>query len=284
MSKSIFYSALLILVTSCEFLGGSSPKKNSKVVARVYDAKLHQEDMQGLFPENLSYEDSIVLTRNFINSWAKQQLLFRKSKVNMPTENNAMEALVAKYRQDLFINTFKEALIKQKLDTVVLKEQLLSYYESNKESFKLNEVLIQFKFVKISKKQKDRNRWKRLLRSNKPADLQLLAESEAQFQDSFLNDSVWVSYKKVAEELPILGGLKVPSWVRPDAFFQKSDSEGLYYIHIKELRTKNEIAPLEYIEETLQEMILHQRKLKLVHTIEDVLVDDAIKNKQFEIY
>jgi hypothetical protein len=202
----------------------------------------------------------------------------------MPTENNAMEALVAKYRQDLFINTFKEALIKQKLDTVVLKEQLLSYYESNKESFKLNEVLIQFKFVKISKKQKDRNRWKRLLRSNKPADLHLLAESEAQFQDSFLNDSVWVSYKKVAEELPILGGLKVPSWLRPNAFFQKSDSEGLYYIHIKELRTKNEIAPLEYIEETLQEMILHQRKLKLVHTIEDVLVDDAIKNKQFEIY
>jgi hypothetical protein len=284
MSKSIFYSALLILVTSCEFLGSGTPTKSSKVVARVHDAKLHQEDMQGLFSENLSYEDSIVLTRNFINSWAKQQLLFRKSKVNMPTENNAMEALVAKYRQDLFINTFKEALIKQKLDTVVLKQQLLSCYESNKESFKLNEVLIQFKFVKISKKQKDRNRWKRLLRSNKPADLHLLAESEAQFQDSFLNDSVWVSYKKVAEELPILGGFKVPSWVRPNAFFQKSDSEGLYYIHIKELRTKNEIAPLEYIEETLQEMILHQRKLKLVHTIEDVLVDDAIKNKQFEIY
>ena len=284
MSKSIVYTALLILVSSCGFLGGDTSKKNSKVVARVYDSKLYEEDMQAVFPENLSYEDSIVLSRNFINSWAKQQLLFRKSKVNMPTENIEMEELVAKYRQDLFINTFKEALIKQKLDTVVQKEQLLAYYESNKESFKLNKVLIQFKFVKIPKNHKDKKQWKRLLRSNKHIDLQLLAESEEQFQDSFLNDSVWVSYKKVLKELPVLKDLKTTSWMRPNSFFQKYESDGLYFIYVKELRRKNEIAPLEYIEKTLQEMILHQRKLELVHTIEDVLVDDAIKNKQFEIY
>jgi hypothetical protein len=55
-------------------------------------------------------------------------------------------------------------------------------------------------------------------------------------------------------------------------------------VYIKEVLSKNEIAPVRYISKIIKEMILHKRKIDLVNTIEEVLVDDAIKNKQFEIY
>ena len=55
-------------------------------------------------------------------------------------------------------------------------------------------------------------------------------------------------------------------------------------MYILDVINRNEIAPLRYIARTVQEMIVHKRKLELINNVENVLVDDAIKNEQFEIY
>ncbi len=284
MNKTIIYIATFVLITSCNFFGGNSSSKKEKVIAKVYETKLYEEDFQRIFPKNISKKDSAVVARNLINSWAKQQLLLLKSKVNMPSENVELENLVIKYREDLFINSFKEALIKQKLDTIVTKEQIVSYYNENKESFKINEELLKFKYIRIEKNNKNKSQLRRLLVSNGKNDLYLLSEEEAQFSSSFLSDSIWIRYKDVLNKLPILKNHKKEKLIKPSNFIQKTDSLGLYYIYIKEVLSKNEIAPVRYISKIIKQMILHKRKLELVNTIEEVLVDDAIKNKQFEIY
>jgi hypothetical protein len=46
----------------------------------------------------------------------------------------------------------------------------------------------------------------------------------------------------------------------------------------------NEIAPKSYITPAIKQMILHQRKLLLLRNIEETLIKDATKKKQFEIY
>jgi len=284
VNKILAYITLFIIASSCGFFEGDSSLKGSKIVARVYEANLYQEDLARIFPKNISKKDSTVVARNLINSWAKQQLLVLKSEVNMPSENKELENLVSKYREDLFINSFKEALIKQKLDTIVTKEQVISYYNENKESFKINEELLKFKYIQIQKDNKNKSKLKRLLTSNGQNDLYLLSEEEEQFSSSFLSDSIWIRYKDVLNKLPILKTYNKEKLLKSSNFVQKSDSLGLYYVYIKEVLSKNEIAPVRYISKIIKEMILHRRKIDLVNTIEEVLVDDAIKNKQFEIY
>jgi hypothetical protein len=43
-------------------------------------------------------------------------------------------------------------------------------------------------------------------------------------------------------------------------------------------------APIEYVLPTLRQIIINQRKLKLIGQLKNEIVNDAIKNKKFEIY
>lgn len=281
MNKLFFFIAICSVTISCSLFDSKDSENESKVIARVYDKKLYQKDLEQLFPKNMSKEDSIVVARDFINSWAKQALLLKKAVLNLPEQNEDLEKLVAKYRQDLFINSFKDALIKQKLDTVITNLQIEEYYKNNKESFRINENLIRFKYVKITKKNKDKSRFKKLLISKGRNDLQLLDESKDAFLASFLADTVWVRYSNVKNSIPVLNSAES---LTKEQLYEHTIGDTVYYIYINDLKRKNDIAPVRYMAPTIRKMLLHKRKLDLVTTVEEVLVDDAKKDKQFEIY
>ncbi|WP_139959147.1 hypothetical protein [Flavicella sediminum] len=284
MVKNLCTILVVLLATACGLTEDTSDKKTTKAVARVNDAVLYQEDLATIIPKGISKGDSVVVVREFINSWAKEELLLAKSKLNMPAQNERLEALVKKYEKDLFINSFKEALLKQQLDTIVNHEQIAAYYEKNKESFRINEELLKFKYIHLDPKNKNKYKLRNLLISKGANDLQLLDEAEDQMLSSFLSDSIWIRYADVLNKLPVLKSTSKKTLIKKNAFLQKVDSTGLYYVYIKEVMQKNEIAPIRYIAGIIRKMILHQRKLELVNTVEKVLIDDAIKNKQFEIY
>ena len=50
---------------------------------------LFKEDLNFLLPKNIDENDSIVLTRSIINSWAIQQLLLKKAAENTSQNDNA---------------------------------------------------------------------------------------------------------------------------------------------------------------------------------------------------
>lgn len=274
----------LLLIASCQFFDSANAEKKSRVIARVNDVQLHEDDLQKVFPHNVPKKDSIVIARDFINNWAKEQLLLEKSILNLPEENENLNELVEKYRKDLFINSFKEALIKQRLDTVVTEQEIVSYYKKNKENFRTNEELIKFRFVKVKQGDKNISRLKRLLVSNGKNDLQLLDEQSALFEDYFLSDSIWIRSLDFFNKVPAFREEYKLTNLQPYRLLQKNIEGSTSLVYINEVLQKNEIAPIRYISGVIKTMILHQRKLQLVETIEKVLIDDAIKNKQFEIY
>lgn len=284
MSKSIIYILILFSVSSCDFFQKKSEKKDSKIIARVYNYNLYEEDLRRVFPSNVEKKDSLEVVENLIQAWAKQKLLLKKSEVNMPSENKELDILVEKYREDLFINSFKKALISKELDTVVTHDELVAYYEENKLSFKINEELVKFKYIAVSPKDKKRTAYKRLFLSKARNDLFLLDEAQNNLESSFLSDSLWIRYRDVQRKLPVLEKYDNRKVLKKNFFLAKTHKGTLYYIYIKDVLQRNEIAPLRYIASTIEKMVVQQRKLQLVHKVEEVLIDDAIKNKQFEIY
>jgi hypothetical protein len=274
----------LLIVASCHFFDSANAEKKSRVIARVNDVQLYEDDLQKVFPHNIPKKDSIVIARDFINNWAKEQLLLEKSILNLPEENENLNELVETYRKDLFINSFKEALIKQRLDTVVTEQEIISYYNKNKENFRTNEELIKFRFVKVKQGDKNISKLKRLLVSNGKNDLQLLDEQSALFEDYFLSDSIWIRSLDFFNKVPTFREQHKITTLQPYRLLQKNIEGSTSLVYINEVLQKNEIAPIRYISGVIKTMILHQRKLQLVETIEKVLIDDAIKKKQFEIY
>jgi hypothetical protein len=55
-------------------------------------------------------------------------------------------------------------------------------------------------------------------------------------------------------------------------------------VEIKNFVGINNQAPFTYVLPTLKQIIINKRKLKLVNQLKSEIVNDAIENKNFEIY
>ena len=55
-------------------------------------------------------------------------------------------------------------------------------------------------------------------------------------------------------------------------------------MQVKDVLEIGQQAPLAYVTPTLRQIIINKRKLKLVNQLKSEIVNDALRNKKFEIY
>ena len=282
MKQLVGYIFLFFVLQSCNYF--TIKDDTQEAIARVNNTYLYKKDLKNVVPLDVAKNDSILLVNNFINNWIKQQLLLSKAQLNLESKANEFEGLVKKYREDLFINSYKEAVVKQYLDTTITENDIEEFYAKNNQNFKLNEELLRLKFIKIGKDVYNKKELIKLFKSSKKRDLDSLHAAELSLKSHHLNDSVWVKYTDLVSKVAILKNEDKEQLLKKDNFIQKEDSLSLYLVTIKEVLKRNETAPKSYITPTIKQMILHQRKLLLLRNIEETLIDDARKKQQFETY
>ena len=280
--KNFLFILIILLVFSCESIG--LQQKNvviEKPIATVFDKDLFKKDIELLLPNNVGKEDSILLIRNIINSWAIKELLLKKAEQNnSQNENSQINTLVSEYRQALLINGYKERVVKQQLDTIVAIEDIENYYLSNRKNFKLNEELIKVRYLHFSNDLIDKKEVSKFFKKGSLKDLEELELRQLSFKSMMLNDSVWTPLENVLLKTPF----SRENLLKKYKFIQKEDSLGLYLVKVIDVLLRNDIAPLNYVKSTIKQIILHQRKLELIRDIEKIIVNDAIQNKNFKIH
>lgn len=283
--RKIVIPFLTLLFISCEFLQLKPSKENKIVIASVGEVELYESDIEGVVPYGVSTKDSIVLAKSYINSWAKQQLLLQKSLENVSKVNsNEIDELIDKYRESLYVNSYKESLIKQQLDTIVKPIEIVRYYKNNKENFKLNEELFKINFIYFGQDFLDKEQVIERFKSNNNEDLELLENQTINFKDYDLRDTSWITYDEFLEKIPPFSGIPKEKLLKVSKFIQTEDSLGVYLVAVKDILKRNKIAPLSYIKENIKQLVLHKRKLQLIRDIEKTLINDAIKNNNFKEY
>ncbi|MGJ8744547.1 hypothetical protein [Polaribacter sp.] len=272
----------IVCLSSCKYFKIQEKENNtSEIVAIVNTEKLFKKDLLTNLPKNIHKQDSLILVNSYIQDWAIKQLLLSKAKDNNTEEDNLkINNLVKDYKESLLINNYKEQLIKQQLDTVVSDEKIAIYYANNRGNFKLNEELVKVKYLHFSENIKNKNEFIKLFKSEKIEDLESLEKQQLSFKFHQFNDSVWTQLDKVLLKLPF----SKEKLLKKTKFIQEQDSLGLYLVAIKDVLTRDSIAPLGYIRSNIKQMILHKRKIELIRDIEKIIVKDATKNNNFKIY
>lgn len=286
MKKAISFILILIVVFSCKYLGIEQKNTREEApIAMVYDSYLYLDDIKNLIPDNINKQDSVLLVKSLINRWAKQELLLYNATLNFTIdEAEQYDRLVQDYRQSLLINGYKERLVKQKLDTAISREEILKYYDLNKNNFKLNEELLKIKYLHFGKDLLDQKELINLFKSDDLEDMHSLENQGLNFKEISLNDSTWVKLEDVLLKISKFREIPKETLLKKTKFLQKEDSLGLYLVSVKDVLKRNDIAPLNYITPTIKQMILHKRKLELIREIEKTLINDAIQNKNFNEY
>nr|AOE08109.1 conserved hypothetical protein [uncultured bacterium] len=280
--KSFFIlGSLTFLLAGCGYF---QKTEEVTVIARVNDHTLTEETLKDILSLN-TITDSASFVQNYINNWATDQLLLDGAMRNLPKDDQeAFEALVANYRKDLYIRYYKDALINKQLDSIVSDNEAKAFYENNKQNFLLNEPLLQFKFIQLEEDYSDLSELKKLFRSSDYRDAKTLDSLKFQYKNHFLNDSIWVKERVVINQINIINNENSKQLLKKTNFIQLRDSLGLYLIAVKNTLGRNDIAPLEYVRPTINQIINNKRKLALIKRLEKEIKDDAIKNKKFEIY
>ncbi|WP_420321960.1 peptidyl-prolyl cis-trans isomerase [Flagellimonas sp.] len=254
-------------------------------LARVGDVYLYRDDVASLIRDDMSPQDSALFVTNYINNWASKQLLLSKSKINLPEEElTAFDRLVEDYRADLYTRAYIEALVLQAQDTAVTTAQLRSYYEREKENFKLNEKLVQLRFVNLPPQFLDKDQVIAKMKNWEDEDKRYLDSIAVQFKKIHFNDSIWVSASRVMEEIPALTSVNEANYLKKSQFFELEDSLGVYLGRVREVLEINDTAPFEYISPDIKQLILNRRRLDYVRKLETEIIDEATKKNEFEVY
>lgn len=280
--KAVLLLLFALVFTACDL---SKSSGEGTPLARVNDTFLMAEDIDFSEFEALNSDDSLVQIRTIVRNWATQQLLIDGATLNIEEQQQAdFEELVQQYKTDLYTSAYLEALVKRNLDTTITQEELAATYNQNKELFVLKEDLLKLRYINIESNISNVKDIKRRFKRYNSEDQAILDTISIQFNSFFLNDSIWIKSDQVISKIkPLQKGFNELLLKKPN-FIQLNDSLELYLIQIKEVLGPGMQAPLAYVLPTLRQIIINKRKLKLVGQLKNEIVNDAIKNKKFEIY
>ncbi|MBC8757353.1 peptidyl-prolyl cis-trans isomerase [Kordia sp. YSTF-M3] len=280
--KKLSLIVSIFLCISCEYFQSSN---DGEPVARVGESYLYKSDLEPLLSETVSSEDSTIIVNNYINRWATQELFIQRAKINLTQEKqDAFEELVAEYRQDLYIEAYKEAIVKKTIDTTVTAFDEAAYYNVNKENFKLNEELLKLRYINIGKDNSNIEEITERFKRFNVEDKEILDSLAIQFNNYSLNDSIWVKETQVFNKIPVITNENKDKYLKKSQFSQIEDSLEVYLVRIEDKIGRNDIAPLAYVRPTVRQIILNKRKLEFIRKLEKDITKDAVKQKQFETY
>ena len=269
---------ITILLSSCNELTST---KNDKLVSRVGENYLYESEI----PDFSFYEDSLIRKKVFIDSWARENILFDLSLVNLDQKSIInLDQLIERYKRDLYINSYKDILINTMVDSIISDSEIDEYYDKNLNKFKLNEDLIKFRFVKIPLDNINRNKIRNGLIRFSSFDKNLIDSLSFQLASYNLNDSLWITKRDFFNQVDFINYENEKKYVKKGQLISKRDSMYVNLLFIDDILQANSVAPRSYLSDRIKSTIYNNRKILLIRELNKEIINDAIKSKKYELY
>jgi hypothetical protein len=282
MNRVVLIFFTIFILTGCK-------NKNNQVkrvpVAEVGKVVLYYDEIPQLLQDGVDKSDSASIFQNYINKWAKRQLLLRKAEDNLaPALKKDIEKQLEETRSNLVIYQYQRQMILEKLDTTITDSDIESYYASNEKSFVLNSNIVKALFIKLPLETPDLNKIRTLARSNDHNDLQQLETYCYQFAEKFddFNED-WVSVDRLSVELP-QSIENEESFLKRNTFYETSDSASEYIITIRDYRLRSSLAPFEFVKDDIKRIIWNTRRFEFIQSLENGIYNAALKENSLKIY
>lgn len=278
----LFWVGLIFIM----FFSSCQEKKTDKgeIIVSVYGKNLYKADLDDIFYEGISYNDSILRSKVYIDKWVRNQLLVHQAEKNLEPSQLDFSKRIEEYRTSLIINKYETELINQNLDNEITEDQILEYYNKNNDEFRLNRDIAKIIIVTIPKDHKQRWNIMNLMRNHDSImvdSITSMAERYAVTYDMNINE--WRNINDVMEQYD----LKVKdtkTFLDKNKFMIVYDDLYTTYIRFCECRYVAELTPCELETERIRYIILNNRKKELLEKLYDDLYSKALQDKAVGIY
>ena len=280
-SKKRILILILTLLNSCN----NWIQVNEEVVARIGTSYLYKKDLVDIIKIPISESDSLLKLNSFIDNWARKQLILQQAKIILPESTLIeLETMIEDYRDDLFINSYRKAVINKNLDTIINYSEINMFLNNNKEIFRLKAPLFKVRYIHVPPYNVDKEKIKLSFQRFNYNDKVFLDSLSYQFSTYILSDSLWINKSNLISKVSFLNQNNFDRLIKKSKFYNIEDTLGVYLFFIKDLLKEGELAPNEIFTSKIKNIILNKRKQELIKQFEKDILQDAIKSKTFEKY
>ena len=278
MKRYLLFISTSLFLTTCSNI---SDNNSNDLIARAGQNFLYQNEM----PSFSSEQDSILRNQNYIETWAKEKILYDLSVTNLSqSKKNDLDILVEKYKVDLYINSYKDLIVNSRIDSIVTDEEIESFYNRNIENFKLNENLLKYRYLKVPSDNINISRIRRYIQRLNQSDREFLDSLNFQFADLKLNDTIWFTEREVISSIEFLNQKNKSNYMGINRLYELENDQYINYFIIKDLLKSGNIPPLSYLYDRIKSNIINQRKLNLLQNINKEILNDALKSNKYEVF
>ena len=257
--------------------------KNSDALVKVKNKILYKSFLEENIPAGLAKEDSIIAAEHFIRTWINDNLLYDIATRNINDKEN-IERLVENYRKSLFIYRYEEQLVNERLTREIDEQSLYDYYNKNKDKIKLERPLVKGLFIKVPVDAPQLNEIRNLCKS-------MAAVSREKLEKYSLNNSVifdffvdnWMNFNDLMDNFPE-EKLNKEDLIVQKKMIEKQDDNYFYFLNITDYLSPGDNAPYEYAKNTVQEILINQRKIEFLKKTKEDLYQRAIDKGEIQFY
>lgn len=280
--RSVRYISLFLL--SAMLAGGCAFLHDDQVVAKAEGKKLYKSQVVKYIPHGISTVDSLALARQYIYAWAAELIMNARADMQLTGPEKDIRQELEDYRNSLLKFRYEQHYIADHLDTLVTAEQIRAYYESNADLIPLSVPIVKARYLRISSNSPMKEELVKVLIDYDADGVEASDNLFYTVADKFVDyGDKWIDIINLSREFGMDYGTLIGAM--DNSMIDINDGQGFNHIaYIVDFIPGGSTPPLEYCSEKIKELIIGQRKYALSSTLEQDLLDDAVKKGNFVIY
>lgn len=271
---------IFVLFSACNV---DPVNQSDRELARVYNDYLYESDIKDLITPGLSVNDSILLVKNYIDTWVMNKLLLAKAEQNLTPVEKDFKKQLESYKNSLLIYQYETRLINQSGELKIQQQEIEKYFNEYVDNFMLTNDIVKAVWAKMPEDFENIETLTELIKSEKGDDLELLSEMFEDNADIYLLEENWMSWQEFSEMVPV--EIQNPAYfLSRNDYLTVPSEQGAYYVKFLDYKVVGDTAPVDYEKNKIEQILVNQKKRKFLEELHYQLLDDAMSDNDCEIY
>ena len=226
----------------------------------------------------LSPQDSARIADQYISQWAKDMLVYDKSKAKSLPE---LERMVEEYRRALYVHAYEEYLIERRMPKTVADSAVENVYNQMPDRFKLDESIMKGMLVVVPNDAPKIETLRKWLTQQSLDEIEKYAYQNASGYELFTDK--WLTTTDLLSRMPFERA-DMETRLRTKDQIEVSDSLKTYIVQVTDKRLRGEQMPVEYARPQIERIILSGRQVEFLQSERERMYEEAVRSGEIKFY
>ena len=269
---AIFCLALVVLA-SCH-------RKEDPVVAQVYQYKLYASEIRTAMPVGLSQDDSLVLVRDFIDSWVKEKLVLHEAEKKLSPREKNFDKEMSDYRNALIINKYYDKLwMGDTADNSISEQEISAFARSLDSRYTVEKEIVRVNYVKMPTSSAELPQVKAILfdESRRKEEKESLVAMLGDTIEYLLDDDAWLYLDDLQNEVSFEIDAQKAAERGNVLHIEKAVGDQTVLLAILDYRSQRSVNETKEERAAAGMLLMNQRKAQFINQYVQELYDKAVK-------